>query len=84
MEVVGAEEIYYLINLLFLLDSLSDTQLELLPVTTYEEQGHVPLDDDPIIAIADLPMTVTHAPGHPLTDHLAPGAPNLQAVTIVL
>ena len=60
-----------------------DTQLELL-VTAREEQGHVPLDDEPVVAIPDLPVTVSDAPRHPLPDHLAPSAPNLQAVAVVL
>jgi len=66
---------------LFLPDSASDTELELLPVTGREKQGHVPLDDEPIVAILDPPVTVNDALGHLLGDHLAPGAPNLQAVT---
>jgi hypothetical protein len=54
-----------------------DTQLELLPVTAREEQGHVPLDDEPVVAIPDPPVTVNDAPGYPLADHLAPSAPRL-------
>jgi len=53
-----------------------DTQLELL-VTAREEQGHVPLDDEPVVAIPDPPVTVNDAPGYPLADHLEPGAPRL-------
>jgi hypothetical protein len=52
-----------------------DTQLELLPVTAREEQGHVPLDDEPVVAILDPPMTMNDALGYPLANHLAPGAP---------
>lgn len=69
---------------LFLPDPPGDTQLELLPVAAREEQGHVPLDDEPIVAVPDLPVAVPDAPGHPLPDHLAPRAPYLQAVAVVL
>ena len=65
-------------------DPPSHPQLQLLPVTAREEQGHVPLDDEPVVAIPDLPVTVSDAPRHPLPDHLAPSAPNLQAVAVVL
>lgn len=74
----------YLIILLLLPDSPSDPQLELLPVPAREKQGHVPLDDQPVIAVTDLPVAVSDAPGHPLPDHLTPSSSHLQAVAVVL
>jgi len=80
----GQHEEGYLIILLLLPDSPSDPQLELLPVPSREKQSHVPLDDQPVIAVTDLTVAVSDAPWHPLPDHLAPGASHLQAVAVVL
>jgi hypothetical protein len=75
---------FHILFSLFLPNSPSDPQFELLPFSTREEQGHVPLDDKPIIAIPDLPMAVSDAPGNPLPDHFAASASYLQAVAVVL
>jgi hypothetical protein len=62
----------------------SDPELELLPVTAGEEEGHVPLDDEPIMAVPHLPVAVTDAPGGALPYHLPAIGTDLQAVAVVL
>jgi len=69
---------------LLLPDPPSDPQLELLPVATREEEGHVALDDEPVVAVPDLPVAVPDAPRHALPCHLAPVPSDLQAVAVVL
>jgi hypothetical protein len=61
-----------------------DPELELLPVTAGEEEGHVPLDDEPIMAVPHLPVAVTDAPGGALPYHLPAIGTDLQAVAVVL
>jgi hypothetical protein len=71
-------------NSLLLPDPPSDPQLELLPVTTGEEQGHVPLDDEPVVAVPDFPVAVSDATRDALPCHLAATASDLEAVAVVL
>lgn len=65
-------------------DSPCDPEFELLPVATREAQGHVPLDDEPVVAVSDFPVTVSDASRDTLPGHLAVDASNLQAVAVVL
>ena len=71
-------------NSLLLPDPPGDPQLELLPVAAREEECHVALDDEPVVAVPDLPVAVPDAPRHALPCHLAPVPSNLQAVAVVL
>jgi len=69
---------------LLLPDPPSDPQLQLLPVATREEQGHAPLNDEPVIAVPDLPVAVSDASRDALPCHLTTTASNLQAVAVIL
>jgi hypothetical protein len=69
---------------LLLPDPPSDPQLELLPVATGEEQGHVPLDDEPVVAVPDFPVAVPDASRDALPCHLTATASHLEAVAVAL
>lgn len=69
---------------LFFPDSTSYSQLQLLPVATGEEQGHVAVDDQPVIAISNLPVAIPDASRHPLPYQFPAIATHLQAVAEVL
>lgn len=71
-------------GLLLFPDATSDPELQLLPVTTREEQRHVPLDDEAVVAVPHLPVAVADAPRGALPDHLPPIGTNLKAVAVVL
>jgi hypothetical protein len=71
-------------NSLFLPNPPSDPQFELLPVATREAQGHVPLDDEPVVAIPNFPVAISDASRDTLPGHLTINASNLQAVGVVL
>lgn len=69
--------------LLFFPDTTSHSQLQLLPVATGKEEGHVPVDDQPIVAISDLPVIVSYAPRHSLPCKFSAIATHLKAVAEV-
>lgn len=71
-------------SLLFLPDSPSDPELELLAIAAGEEEGHVAGDDEAVMAVPHLAVAVSYAAGHPLPDHLPPIRPHFQAVAVVL
>ena len=71
-------------GLLLLPDPASDPQLQLLPVTTGEEQRHVPLDDEAVMAVPRLPVAVADAPRGALPYHLPAISTHLKAVAVVL
>ena len=71
-------------GLLLFPDPASDPELQLLPVATGEEQRHVPLDDEAVVAVPHLPVAVADAPGGALPDHLPPVGADLEAVAVVL
>jgi hypothetical protein len=62
---------------LLLPDPPSHPQLQLLPVTAREEQRHVPLDDEAIMAVTDLAVAVTDASRSTFPHHLPPVTTNL-------
>lgn len=70
--------------LLLFPDPAGDPELQLLPVATGEEQRHVPLDDEAVVAVPHLPVAVADAPGGTLPDHLPPVGTDLEAVAVVL
>jgi len=71
-------------GLLLFPDPASDTELQLLSVATGEEQRHVPLDDEAVVAVPHLPVAVADAPGGALPDHIPPVGADLEAVAVVL
>lgn len=73
---------YAAIRVLLLLPyTASDTQLKLFPVATREEQCHVPLNYEAIMAITDFPMAVTDTARGAFPCELPAVGPNLKAVT---
>ncbi|RRT54714.1 hypothetical protein B296_00031614 [Ensete ventricosum] len=48
--------------LLLLPNPAGDPQLQSFPVTTGEEERHVPLYDEPVMTVPDFAVTVTDAP----------------------
>ena len=68
---------------LFPPNSTSNPQLQLLSVSTREEERNVALDNKAIVTVTNLPVAVPYASGNPLPDHLTSVGSNLQAVTIV-
>ena len=60
-----------------------DAELELLPVTSGEKQSHAALYDEAVMAVSNLPVRVSYAPGSPLPRQLPPISPNLQAVAVI-
>jgi len=71
-------------GLLLFPDPTCDPELQLLPITTGEEQGHVPLDDEAVMAVPHLPVAVADAPGGALPNHLPAIGTHLKAVAVVL
>lgn len=70
--------------LLLLPDPAGDPELQLLPITTREEERHVPLDDEAVVAVPHLPVAVADAPGGALPHHLPAVGAHLKAVAVVL
>ena len=70
--------------LLFLPYPPRNSQLQLLPVSTGEEKCHVPLDDEPVVAVPNLPVAISDAPWSTLPYELPSIRPNLKTVTVVL
>jgi len=58
-------------------DPPSHPQLQLLPVTAREEQRHIPLDDEAIMAVTDLAVAVTDASRSTFPYHFPPITTNL-------
>ena len=71
-------------GLLLFPDPASDPELQLLPVATGEEQRHVPLDDEDVVAVLHLPVAVVDAPRGALPVHLPPVGADLEAVAVVI
>jgi len=71
-------------GLLLFPDPAGDPELQLLPVATREEQRHVPLDDEAVVAVTHLPVAVADAPWGAFPDHLPPVGADLEAVAVVL
>lgn len=75
-----ATEIWYagtVRGLLLLPDPAGDPQLQLLSVAPREEQRHVPLDDEAIMAVPHLPVAVADAPRGAFPHHLPAITTNL-------
>lgn len=71
------------LTLLFFPNSTGDTKLQLLSVTTREEESHVSMDNQTIVAISNLPVTISNAPRHPLPGKFSAIATHFQAVAEV-
>lgn len=81
-----ATEIWYagtVRGLLLLPDPAGDPQLQLLSVAPREEQRHVPLDDEAIMAVPHLPVAVPDTSGGALPYHFPAICADLKAVAIV-
>lgn len=68
---------------LFFPYSSCHSKLQLLPLSPWEEQSHVTLDNETIETVTNLPMTVPYAPGYPLPNHFPPTPTYLKAVAII-
>lgn len=73
----GGEDIY----LLLFPYAPCHPQLQLLAVSTGEEQSHVPLNDEPVMTVPNFPMTVPDAPGDTLPAELPTIGSHFEAVT---
>lgn len=72
-------------GLAFLLpDAASDSQLELLPVAAREEEGHLSVDDQAVVAVPHRPVAVPDAPRRALPRQLPSFPAHLQAVAEAL
>lgn len=69
---------------LLLPDTTSDSELELLTVATGEEESHLPVDYEAVMAVTHLPVAIPDTSWHPLPYQLPTVATNLQAVTVAL
>jgi len=61
----------------------SNAEFQLLLVPTREEESHVPLDDEPIVAVPNLPVAIPDAPWVPFPYKFPSIPPNLEAVAVV-
>jgi hypothetical protein len=68
---------------LLLPDPAGYPKLQLLPVTPREEQCHVPLDDEAIMAVPNLAVAVTDASWRAFPYHFSPITTNLETIGIV-
>lgn len=69
--------------LLLLPNPSSNPELELLLVPTGEEEGHVPLDYEPIVAISHLPVAIPDTSWGTFPNKFPAIPPNLEAVAVV-
>jgi hypothetical protein len=69
---------------LLLPDTTSDSEIELLTTATREEESHLSMDYEAIMAVTHLPVAIPDTSWHPLPYQLSTIATNLQAVTITL
>lgn len=65
-------------------DAASHTELQLLVVPTREEERHVSLDYEAIMAVSYFPMAVSDASRGAFPNHSPAAATNLQAVAVGL
>jgi hypothetical protein len=71
-------------RLALLPDAAGDPQLELLPVAAGEEKGHLPVNDQPVVAVPHSPVAVPDASWRALPCQLPPLPAHLQAVAEAL
>ena len=83
----SAKEVWYAHSciwvLLFLPYSPRNSQLQLLPVSTGEEKCHVPLDNETVMAVPDLPVAISDASWGTLPYELPAICTNLQTVAVI-
>lgn len=60
-----------------------DAKFELFPISSREEKGHVALNNETIMTISDLPVTISNASWCALPDELPAISSNLQAIAVV-
>lgn len=58
-----------------------DSKFQLIYVTTREKKGHVSLDNQPVVAIANFSMTISYASWNALPSEFSPATTYFQAVT---
>lgn len=69
---------------LFFPDPACHSQLQLLPVAAREEERHITMNDQTIIAVPYLPMAVSDASWDPLPYQFPAIATHFKTVTVVL